>query len=398
LKETIHIQSEQARNITINRFCLLIAISAFAYFFIYIYLGIYLLSAISLSVSFLFSFFVYLNKKEHYKISRLAVIIATNVEVFIFSACLGFDSGIYLYLFAAPLLVYLLFDFNKRKTILFYLSTYIVTFFLIYINESLRFITPFELSAGVQKTIYACNFLSAFIMCIILVIYFANNNYNYILNLTQQRNLLQKNLEERELLLSEIHHRVKNNLAVISALLELQGSYINDEKVENLVMETRNRIKSIALLHEKLYENKVLEKIDIKEYIDELVNYVKRTFNDNEEKPALHLNIDSISLTMEEAMPLSLIINELISNSYRYASEPQRQGTIRLEIVQKQDKMHLLYLDGRPGLFTGNEINANPFSLTLIETLVDQLYATCKFKSTEEGFSFEMEVKIALGV
>jgi hypothetical protein len=60
--------------------------------------------------------------------------------------------------------------------------------------------------------------------------------------------------------------------------------------------------------------------------------------------------------------------------------------------------MHLLYLDGRPGLFTGNEINANPFSLTLIETLVDQLYATCKFKSTEEGFSFEMEVKIALGV
>ncbi len=394
LKQTVHIQSEEARNQTINRFCLLIALTSFPYIFIFIYLKIYLLSGISTSVVILFSFFIYLNKKAHYKFARTAVIIATNVEVFIFSTALGFDSGIYLYLFAAPLLVYLLFDFNQRKTILFYLFTYILTFLIIYFNQRIDFMPPFIIESGVQKAIYAFNFCCTFFMCFMLVLYFANNNHNYILNLTMNKNLLQKSLQDRELLLSEIHHRVKNNLAVVSALLELQTSYVEDEKVKNVIIESKNRIKSIALLHEKLYENKLLGEIDVKEYINELINYIKQTFNYKNKNIEFDLNIDSIKLNIDDAMPLSLIINELITNSYKHAFTNQDNGKINISILPKGNRMHFSYADNGQGIQTENKENINQFGMTLIEALAHQLDATYVIEKIDEGFSFKMQVKV----
>ena len=391
-KEIIHIQSDEARNRTINRFCILIASTAFLYFFVYIYLKIYPLSIISLSVSFLFSFFVYLNKKEYYQISRSALIITTNIEVLIFSGYLGFNSGIYLYLFAAPLLVYLLFDFNQTKTIWFYLSTYVITFFLIFFNDKTGFFTPIELKPDILKIIYACNFLCAFFMCFILVLYFATNNYNFILKLTGQRDLLQKNLKERELLLSEIHHRVKNNLAVVSALLELQTSYVDDEKLKSVIIESKNRIKSIALLHEKLYQNKILEKIDIKEYTNELVNYVKQTFNYQDKTIEVILDIDPIRLNMDMALPLSLIINELVTNSYKHAFKNQDQGTIKMSILQRDDKMHFSYEDNGQAEQPNKKENISQFGLTLIEALAFQLDPGHTMNN--KGYNFEIAVKV----
>lgn len=396
-KQTVHIQSEEARNKTINRFCLLIGITAFSYVFLYLYLKIYTLAIISLSVAVLFAFFVFLNKKAHYKFARTALIIATNVEVFIFSGFLGFHSGIYFYLFAAPLLVYLLFDFNQTKTILFYLVTYLLTFILIYVNESVHIITPFKIEPDLQQVIYVLNFCCAFFMCFMLVFYFANNNYNFILNLTMNRDLLQKSLQDRELLLSEIHHRVKNNLAVVSALLELQTSYMEDTKIKNVIVESKNRIKSIALLHEKLYENKLLGEIDIKEYIKELVGYIKQTFNYKNKNIELNLTIDSIKLNIDDSMPLSLIINELITNSYKHAFNDRDNGKINISIFKKDNRIELLYSDNGRGFQAENKESLKGFGLTLIEALSYQLDATYSITNESEGFNFNMKVKLGDG-
>jgi len=229
-------------------------------------------------------------------------------------------------------------------------------------------------------------------MCFILVLYFATNNYNFILKLTGQRDLLQKNLKERELLLSEIHHRVKNNLAVVSALLELQTSYVDDEKLKSVIIESKNRIKSIALLHEKLYQNKILEKIDIKEYTNELVNYVKQTFNYQDKTIEVILDIDPIRLNMDMALPLSLIINELVTNSYKHAFKNQDQGTIKMSILQRDDKMHFSYEDNGQAEQPNKKENISQFGLTLIEALAFQLDPGHTMNN--KGYNFEIAVKV----
>lgn len=394
LKQTVHIQSKEARDKTINIFCLFIAITAFIYVFFYIYSKIYPLAFVSLSVSVLFTFFAYLNKKAYYKLARTALIIATNLEVFIFSGFLGFGSGIYFYLFAAPLLVYMLFDFNETKTILFCLFSYLITFILIYVNEKIHIITPFVIDPGLQKVLYAFNFCSAFIMCFLLVLYFANNNHNFIFNLTMNRDLLQKSLQDRDLLLSEIHHRVKNNLAVVSALLELQTSSVDDEKAKSVIIESKNRIKSIALLHEKLYENKLLGEIDIKEYIKELVDYIRHTFHYKNKNIELELNIDSIKLNMDDAMPLSLIINELITNSYKHAFNQSNSGKIGMSILKRNERLEFIYADNGPGIKTTTKENLNGFGFKLIEALAYQLDAAYHIKEESEGFNFTMRIKM----
>jgi len=117
--------------------------------------------------------------------------------------------------------------------------------------------------------------------------------------------------------LSEIHHRVKNNLAVVTALMELQTFYLKDDKTIQILKESQNRIKSIALLHEKLYENKSLKFVDVALYTSELIHFIKQSISNK--GILIHTNIDEINLEMASAMPFGLMLNELITNSYKYA-------------------------------------------------------------------------------
>ncbi|MGZ3919478.1 MAG: sensor histidine kinase, partial [Bacteroidia bacterium] len=167
---------------------------------------------------------------------------------------------------------------------------------------------------------------------------------------------------------------------------------INDEKVRSVIAESKNRIKSIALLHEKLYENKISEKIDIKEYTYELVNYIKQTFNYQDKIIEVVLNIDSIRLNMDVALPLSLIINELVTNTYKHAFKNQDHGIIKMSVLQKDDKMYFSYEDNGHGEQTKKRENISQFGLTLIETLANQLDPDHKMNN--EGFNFEIAIKV----
>lgn len=408
MKDILHIQSKEARIKAVNRFCLFIAWSAIPYVFVYAYLNMYTPAVVVAAVSALFSFFVFLNKRSYYKLSRAAIIAATNIGVLFFSVYLGFDSGIYLYLYASPMLVYLLFDFNKTSIIILNLFLYVITFFLIYFNEKQNWITPVELTETVSRMIYAFNFTSTFIMCFLLVYYFANNNHKYISHLKHQQELLvmeidqknesqkllQKSLKEREMLLAEIHHRVKNNLAVVSGLLELQTSYIQDEGVHKVILESKNRIKSIALLHEKLYENKTLGKVDVKEFIDELIGYVQKSFNQEGKSISLTILVDSVRLNIDEAMPLSLILNELLTNSYKHAFMNRENGAIKIEIKYHEGQLSMEYSDDGPGLPLHSKDNQQHFGLTLIEALVYQLEAQFSINDQMPGFHFNMMMSL----
>lgn len=141
-------------------------------------------------------------------------------------------------------------------------------------------------------------------------------------NITERKMMedkIKKSLEEREMLIKETHHRVKNNLMVISSLLNLQARYIKDKKTKDIFKESQTRARSMALIHEKLYQTADLEEIDFGDYVKKLSSELFRTYSEKSENISLEFDVEDHNLNIKIAIPLGLILNELISNSLKYA-------------------------------------------------------------------------------
>ena len=152
-------------------------------------------------------------------------------------------------------------------------------------------------------------------------------------------------LTEKDVLMKEIHHRVKNNLQVISGLLELQSKSVNDEAARDALMEGRDRVRSMALIHQNLYQFENISTIELKQFVNDLCRQVQAVFRKknnvlmNIEVPYLHLDIDT-------AVPLGLVMNELLSNSFKYAFNDVSSGEINLIIhILTEGKYELIYSD-----------------------------------------------------
>lgn len=141
----------------------------------------------------------------------------------------------------------------------------------------------------------------------------------------QAENKLKSSLKEKEVLLKEIHHRVKNNLQIISSLLRLQARYINDENTVDIFEDSQNRVRAMAMIHENLYQSNDLAKIEVSDYIQKLTNNLICSYG-VEQNIKIHLNIDKFSLKIDTAIPCGLIINELISNALKHAFTERGHG------------------------------------------------------------------------
>jgi len=186
-------------------------------------------------------------------------------------------------------------------------------------------------------------------------------------------------LKEKEVLLKEIHHRVKNNLQIISSLLNLQSGNMNKESAAAF-RESQNRIKSMALIHEKLYQSRDLSHIDFAEYVSNLTSYLARSYTNN---PRVNISTDirEISLGIDMAIPCGLIINELVSNSLKYAFGDGRTGEIRINMVMDGGKYILIVSDDGVGLPQEFDFHNSPsLGLQLVNTLVDQLEGTIELE------------------
>lgn len=186
---------------------------------------------------------------------------------------------------------------------------------------------------------------------------------------------LQAALREKEILVKEIHHRVKNNMQVISSLLQLQAQYIEDEATLSLFEESQSRIHSMGLIHEQLYQSENLERIDIQNYVENLVANLFQSFGFANEFIQFSINIDRIFLNIETAIPCGLIINELVSNSLKYAFSPGVKGEIKIDFHEILfQEFHLKIQDNGSGFPADFDVeNTETLGVRLVKMLAEQL-------------------------
>jgi PAS domain S-box-containing protein len=185
---------------------------------------------------------------------------------------------------------------------------------------------------------------------------------------------LKESLKEKEVLLKEVHHRVKNNLQVISSILNLQSSYVKEEKTLNILRESQNRIKSMSFIHEILYKNTDFSEINFSEYIISLSKNLVQSYGLYNYLIALDLSVGNISLNLDLSIPCGLIVNELVSNSLKYAFVKKGKGVIKIKLFENNGNVHLIIQDN--GLGLPNEINykdTESLGLQLVNTLVEQI-------------------------
>ncbi|WP_288343616.1 histidine kinase dimerization/phosphoacceptor domain -containing protein [uncultured Roseivirga sp.] len=208
---------------------------------------------------------------------------------------------------------------------------------------------------------------------------------------------VQRSLGEKELLLKEIHHRVKNNLQVISSLLELQSFGIEDEKALSTFMEGQNRVKAMALIHQKLYQNENLATIDFAEYAEQLSQDLANIYP-NASKVSTSVHADGeVKFDIDTAVPLGLILNELISNSYKYAFNEKDSGQLQVSIAAIGDGKHQLMVeDNGKGLSQGFDLErAKSLGLRLVNRLAEQLYGTVEYYG-DQGAKFVINFEESL--
>lgn len=221
--------------------------------------------------------------------------------------------------------------------------------------------------------------------------------YGMYIDITDQKRAeeqIKKSLREKEVLLAEIHHRVKNNLAVITGLLELQAYNTESKGARDILKESQMRINSIALIHEKLYQNENLSEISFDVYLKELTDVIVSSLKTEDKNIDLLIEAEEVHLTINEAIPCGLILNELITNAYKHAFPDSDEGNIYVKLYQEGEGLTLYVRDDGVGLPPDLDLE-NPTSLgmTLIQTLSRQLSGSHTFRRTEEGTEFEMHFK-----
>ncbi|WP_373516947.1 sensor histidine kinase [Pricia sp.] len=196
--------------------------------------------------------------------------------------------------------------------------------------------------------------------------------YKAISNNRKKNRLLHKQNEEKEFLLKEIHHRVKNNLEIVSSLLSLQSAQIQDEDVLNAMTESQHRVQSMGMIHQKLYMGKNLAFIEMKDYFENLADYIVDAYG-MENRVSIDVAMEACELDVDMAIPIGLIVNELLTNALKYAFPDQRKGKVRISLKKAGSKLQLDVVDDGVGIVIKKEGSETGFGTQLIELLTRQL-------------------------
>lgn len=246
-----------------------------------------------------------------------------------------------------------------------------------------------------EQSAWQRNFLAAMVLGLLIIVFlvFLQFRQKQISNtlLTERNQAIGHALTERETLLKEIHHRVKNNLQIISSLLSLQSKNVVDEAAQNAVNESRNRVKSMSLIHEQLYTEENVAGVAMFSYIEHLVQSLASSYGVNRDKIELNVQADPFILDVDSAIPIGLILNELVSNSLKYAFPNGQSGSVTVLLKKEGDELKLSVLDNGVGMNDENKIK-NSFGLSLVNSLMRKLKAEMNIFN-EGGTQVELRIR-----
>jgi len=212
--------------------------------------------------------------------------------------------------------------------------------------------------------------------------------------LYESRNEVQKRIEEKETLLKEVHHRVKNNLQTVSSLLSLQARAISDEKISGIIKSSQNRVVSMAMVHEMLYKrDDYLSKIELRSYVQELCDYLVRSVRGSNDRVKVQLEIEDLNLSIDTVIPLGLIINETITNALKYGITEDYKGKILVSVKRIGENRYEMYL-GDNGIGYPEDVNpktSNSLGLKLIYNLSRQLRGSINRETDKKGTYYRIE-------
>ncbi|RKR12241.1 two-component sensor histidine kinase [Maribacter vaceletii] len=252
------------------------------------------------------------------------------------------------------------------------------------------------LFAGVCYFVFKINLLVAIAFLIFGILIFINSflikknialsNSSFIYS----NNTLSKKLLEKETLLKEIHHRVKNNLQTVSSLLSMQSRNMEDKELQTLLKGTQNRVISMSMIHEMLYMRNDLSKIEYKTYVQELSQYLIKSIKGIENKVKLTIDIPDIKLGIDTAIPLGLLINETITNALKYGIVDDSEGEIHIAIKKEVNKEYVLTIGDNGVGFpeTVNHKNTKSLGLKLIYSLTRQLKGSVIRDISKKGTNY----------
>lgn len=344
---------------------------------------------------------IYFNMKYKSNIARFIILLAIQLLVFYYNTYLTFSGGLYLYYF--PLIVALGFMFdikNDLKIIIFHLVLIAVALFTsselisrnILVSKTL---SDYNVELMLKENFIISLALVLFFSYLISVIYRKHNQFleEKVVQKTKDETKALILLKEKEVLLAEVHHRVKNNLSIINSLVNLEMNKLDySDKSYSILMDLSSRIRTMALIHNKLYNQKQISQLDFSGYLTDLCEELKSTFILNK-KIDISYDIESIILNMDTAIPLGLITNEIITNCFKHAFKEVEEGHVKISFKRKGNNLRLIIKDNGKGIpETFKREDCESLGLILVESLSDQLGGIFSFENVN-GTEFKLELK-----
>ncbi len=324
------------------------------------------------------------------RIAETYFFIIVNITLFVFENRHGPAAGSFLYYFVLMLAIAFLVDF--KKFIYAGIHIFITMGFLIAgIFLRHRFLYK-EFPAASEEASFLFNLvLSSFMIAVVALIMVRQSydQYNDFRERMDERKRAEDSMKlairEKETLLAEVHHRVKNNLAVISGLLNLQMNVVKNPYTREVLQESRNRVASMALIHQKLYQDANVERIHFSSYAGELVREIGRSYAGDPARITVKLEADPLALSLTKAVPCGLILNELLSNCYKHAFPQGRKGAIAIRFYALGNRYCLDVEDNGKGFPPGFNVETQEtLGMTIIQSLAEQLDTKAEISGERE--------------
>jgi len=349
-------------------------------------LGYYKQGLILVSSAMVVGVFLFLNKKRYHRFSIIALYLYISLTVFYFGSQFSHQTGDYLYFFTLVLCLSFVFDFDKDKRIIIALFLFTLVLILLHTYNSKPSLERNLVKETIRYKMFILNLIVNF-LGLGFFIYLTIRNNNIISELYMQQlktqhesnEIIKKTLLEKEILLAELHHRVKNNLAVIVSFLNLKMNASLNEEARIILMESRNHVNSIALIHNRLYKTDNLSEINFHTYIEDLLIEIQQSYPLLAKTVKVSHTIDDVKLDLVRAVPCALILNELLTNCYKHAFTTKKEGSIQINFkVEHDGKMSLLVIDDGAGLIQDYD-KKNSLGISIINGLSEQLNGECRF-------------------